>query len=471
MPLLLIALPLAGAVVCFVLKLAEKPARVCLLGVSALETLLAALMLFSPIAGIRHSICPDWIGCDSVSALFLWVTILLFFLVSLHLCAWLPAELHFGEEGETQKLHIFFSCLCAFLGTMVLVMLSRNFGLLWVAVEATTLVSAPLILFHRGRRSLEAMWKYLLICSVGIGLALFGTMLLAVASRATHAELDMAKLLNCRDAIDPAWYRAAFILILAGYGTKMGLAPFHTWLPDAHSEAPGVVSALLSGALLNCSLLGIVRVASVAPGAEVKIVSHLLILLGIVSLVVAAIFIVRQRDFKRMLAYSSVEHMGLLAIFVGAGAFKLGIIHLFGHSLIKMALFLVAGNILLGCGTRQIPLLGGLLKDMPRNARLWIAGILFACGVPPSPLFVTEFALICRLNIALSATVVALLFIIFAGMTYATLKMTAGPSGEATPPSERAAAAEKLWYVPLAALMLCTMIGIFYLYLIAGGAR
>ncbi|MDD3886626.1 MAG: proton-conducting transporter membrane subunit [Victivallaceae bacterium] len=402
----------------------------------------------------------DWIAPDRLSIIFLMLTSLLFLAVSVHTMFWLPAEKNAQETRERPDGlladHVFVSCLLAFLATMTLVMLARNFGLLWVAVEATTLVSAPLILFHRSARSLEAMWKYLLICSVGIGLALFGTMLLAVAGQGGHTGLGFSDVAAARGTLNPAWFKAAFIFILAGYGTKMGLAPFHTWLPDAHSEAPGAVSALLSGTLLNCSFLAILRFVDVMPEPLRPFGAHLLTALGLLSLAVAAFFIVRQSDFKRMLAYSSVEHMGLLALFCvygGANGGLLGVLHLCGHSVIKMTLFLIAGNLLLACGTRQIPLLGGLAKRLPRNSWLWLAAILMICGLPPSPLFVTEFLLLFLLPPWLAATVLVLLFTVFAGMTLAALRMIMGADGSVVPEPEAARSSERLWVVPL--ILLC----------------
>ena len=206
---------------------------------------------------------------------------------------------------------------------MTLVTVSHHFGLMWVGVEATTLASAPLIYFHRQHRSLEATWKYLLICSVGIALALLGNFFLAVAAGRAGRQLDGPLSLSdlsgrCRIGLIVSWLKAAFLFFLVGYGTKMGLAPLHTWLPDAHSEAPSVVSALLSGALLNCAFLAILRVHRFAPPpGEAAFSQGLLVFFGLISMGVAAMFILGQADFKRMLAYSSVEHMGILALGVG----------------------------------------------------------------------------------------------------------------------------------------------------------
>ena len=282
--------------------------------------------------------------------------------------------------------------------------LTENLAGMWVAIEATTLLSAPLICWHKSAESIEAMWKYLLICSVGIGLALFGTLLYF------HG-----------------WHKPAFIFILAGYGTKMGLAPFHTWLPDAHSEAPGPVSAFLSGALLNCSFLAIWRFRALMPAEVAPFCDHAMIALGLFSLVVAAVFIVRQTDFKRMLAYSSVEHMGLvILLFAVAADLKVLETHIVFHSLTKMTLFLVAGNLLLAYGTREIAAIHGLGRTMKLHAALWMVGILMICGFPPGGLFLTELGFVLQAPTGLAATVLALLFVVFAGMSRVAVGMVFG---------------------------------------------
>lgn len=414
------------------------------------------------------------IGLDDAGTIFLLITSLLFLFVSLHTLMWLPAdravEGHTHKPAGFQRDSVFIPCMLAFLSTMTLVITARNFGLLWVAVEATTLVSAPLICFHRSDRSLEAMWKYLLICSVGIGLALFGTMLMAVAAEsAGHIGMNMTELAKHSDSFHTGWFKAAFIFILAGYGTKMGLAPFHTWLPDAHSEAPGTISALLSGSLLNCSFLGIIRFCQITPEELKPFCSNLLIALGFLSLIVAAFFIIRQSDFKRMLAYSSVEHMGLAALLWGSGLESVSFLHLCGHSVLKMALFLLAGNILLAYGTRSVAAVGGMFGRIPRNAVLWITAILLICGTPPSPLFVTEYLLVRESGFLFGAVVLLLLFAVFAGMSMACLKMCMGNPQDSVTEPERTTAAERLWVIPAAAVIIALAAGTFLTFILNQG--
>jgi len=320
-------------------------------------------------------------------------------------------------EGEHVPHGVYYGCLAAFFGAMLFALLAPSLPLMWVAVELTTLVSAPLIAYHRTRESLEAMWKYLLLCSIGIGLALFGTMLVLHAQTTGNVQ----------------WYKAGFAFVLAGYGTKTGLAPFHTWLPDAHSEAPAPVSALLSGALLNCSFFAIVRFRSVMPAEAAPFCDHAMTALGLLSVATAAVFMVRQTDYKRLLAYSSVEHLGLITLlFALSGhvaptlaAWLLGA-HIVTHSLTKTLLFLTVGNLLLAFRTRAIAAVQGLGVSMKGHAALWITGLVFICGMPPSVLFLTELGLVFTAPAWISSTVLALLFVVFAAMMRVGLTMTMG---------------------------------------------
>lgn len=362
------------------------------------------------------------------------------------------------EGGEHLSHRTYYVCLCAFFGAMLFALLAPSLPLMWVAVELTTLVSAPLIAYHRSRGALEAMWKYLLICSIGIGLALFGTML--VMHAVELQEKGVAE--GCR-----MWFKVGFVFILAGYGTKTGLAPFHTWLPDAHSEAPAPVSALLSGALLNCSFFAIARFRVIMPAEIAGFCDASMIFFGILSVAVAAIFMVRQTDFKRLLAYSSVEHMGLIVILFAlfmrtpADLLLLALFaHIVFHSLTKTMLFQTAGNLLLAFGTRAIASVQGLGVSMKGHAALWLAGVLFICGMPPSVLFLTELGLVVRAPVWMSALVLALLFVVFAAMMKVALAMTMGePVARPAPLPRRLLAVPYLLFAALvgAGLFACTV--------------
>ena len=363
-------------------------------------------------------------------------------------------HLYFSNEPEA----VFTGCMLMFLASMTLVTLSQHFGWMWVGVEATTLASAPLIYFHRHHRSLEATWKYLLICSVGIALALLGNFLLAAAaaggtveradgtalaaatedsaeaaaSETAPTSMLLADLLRTK-GIRVNWLEAAFMFFLVGYGTKMGLAPLHTWLPDAHAESPSVVSALLSAALLNVAFLGILRVHQICVAAGVADFSQsLLLVFGLISMAVAAAFILGQSDFKRMLAYSSVEHMGIMSIGIGlggVGAFGAAL-HAINHSLTKATLFLVAGNILTVYGTKRVHDIRGVLQAVPLSGVMWVAGFLAITGAPPFGPFLSEFtvlkAALDRDRPLVAVVYLALLALVFIGMGNVVMSMSQG---------------------------------------------
>lgn len=384
-----------------------------------------------------------WLQLDDLGHLFLSVTSVLFLAASVYAVGYLRREAP-GRQTDMEEGFLFMNapeatftgCLLLFLSTMTLVSASRHFGLLWIAVEATTLASAPLIYFHRHHRSLEATWKYLLICSVGIALALLGNFLLTVAATPIgrdESSLLLGNLLKDGLFLDHRWLKAAFIFFLVGYGTKMGLAPMHTWLPDAHSEAPSVVSALLSGALLNNALLAVLRAHQVCVAAGLKdFSSDLLVLFGLVSMAVAAVFILKQTDFKRMLAYSSVEHMGILALGIGLGGSAVfgAVLHAMNHSLTKAMLFFAAGNILAVYRTKSIPDVRGLLRVLPATGVLWLMGFFAITGSPPFGTFLSEL-MILKGALDSGRTFVAvaylgLLALIFIGMATSFLRMAQG---------------------------------------------
>ena len=397
---MLLLIPAGAGLLAFGLPRQRAVRRFLLPATALAHAALTALAWVKPPAPALNG----WLGLDAASLLFLSITSALFLTASFYATGYLrrePARKTDFQEGwlftDAPEAR-FVGCLLMFLATMTLVAASRHLGLLWVGVEATTLASAPLIYFHRHHRSLEATWKYLLICSVGIALALQGNFFLAVAGRGSpEIHLTIDHLLAGAPRLNPLWLKAAFLFLLVGYGTKMGLAPMHTWLPDAHSEAPSVVSALLSGALLNCAFLGILRVHAVMGAAGLgDFSSQLLTGFGLISMAVAAVFIIEQADFKRMLAYSSVEHMGVLSLGAGLGGLAgLGsMLHMVNHSCAKAMLFLLAGNILAVYRTKSTRHVRGLLKSLPITGPLWMAGFLAIAGSPPFGLFVSELIIL-----------------------------------------------------------------------------
>lgn len=301
-----------------------------------------------------------------------------------------------GDRGR------YWALLLWFVGGLGIVPLVDNLGLVWVAIEATTIVSALLVGFARTPAAIEAAWKYLILGSVGIGFALLGT-LLAYASSVqllgeTSDALAWTRLVSIAPALDPGLVRLAFLFALVGYGTKTGLAPFHTWLPDAHSQAPSPVSALLSGATLAVSLYALARFHLVASGTLGSgFSSTLLVAFGLLSLAVALPFIVAQGDLKRLLAYSSMEHMGLGAVALGfGGPIALGglALHLLAHGLTKASLFVAGGGIVTAGRSRRIARLSGSLTAAPVDGRAFLGGALLLSGLPPSAVFVSEIAIL-----------------------------------------------------------------------------
>jgi hydrogenase-4 component F len=391
---------------------------------------------------------------DPLGQIFLGVTSGLFLMTAVYAVGYLRRESPGDREDFVEGFRftnapeaVFVGCLLFFLSTMTLVIVSDNLGLLWVAIEATTLASAPLIYFHRHHRSLEATWKYLLICSVGIGLALLGNFFLVVSTTAPGGgsiPLTVPQLCAHAASLQTPWLKGAFIFLLVGYGTKMGLAPLHTWLPDAHSEAPSVVSALLSGALLNCAFLGILRALQVCTAAGLGSYARgMLIVFGLLSMAIAAAFVIAQADYKRLLAYSSVEHMGILSLGIGLGGSATfgAMLHVLGHSLTKAMLFLLAGNILAAYRTKTARDVRGVMSRIPVTGALWVAGLFAITGSPPFGTFTSEILILRGAleqgRFVVGAFYLALLVAVFVGMAVTMSRMAQGVGPPAPAGSRR----------------------------------
>ncbi len=378
------------------------------------------------------------LGADALGLLFLGIVTLLFALSAVYTFGYMALPRH-------PRRRYYVPTMLFFLGSMTLAVLSRHLGLFWVALEATTLSSATLIFFDRSERSLEAAWKYLILCSVGIALALAGTFFMAMAlPPGAEGSLLLDNLLAAAPGMMPAWLKTAFLFLLVGYGTKMGLAPMHTWLPDAHSEAPSPVSALLSGALLNCAFLGILRAFQIANAAGLgDFARRPLLVLGFVSMGTAAAFLIHQPDYKRLLAYSSVEHMGILAVGIGIGggpaAFG-ALLHALNHSLAKALLFFAAGAVFLLYHTKNVSGVSGLAKRAPFVAVLFTAGFLAITGTPPFGPFVSELTIVLAAlaggHFWIAALFLLLLAVAFAAMGAAFLEMVFGDPPEDIPALE-----------------------------------
>jgi hydrogenase-4 component F len=457
MMLLLILAPLALAAVALAIPSGAQRPRVLLAGAAIHAGAVAALLASPP------PLAPGaWLGLDALSKITLLTTTILFGAAAVYAQGYLALR-------PDKDNRVFVGGLLGLLGTMTTVALSRHLGLIWVAMEASTLATAPLIYFNRNARSLEATWKYLLIGSLGIALALLGTFFLALSGAAPGGPrtLSVDALVAAGPALSRGWVRAAFVFLLVGYGTKMGLAPLHSWKPDAYGEAPGLLGALLAGGLTNFAFLAIVRVFQVTRAAgEETFARDALVGLGLLSIALAAVFVVGQRDFKRMLAYSSVEHMGILALGVGlgGGAAAGAFFHCLNNGLTKGVVFLSAGNIHRAFGSKTTDDVRGAARLLPVSGPLFLAGFLAVTGSPPFSPFFSEFAI---LNGALGAgrfgvgaLFLAFLAVIFVGMGTTVLAVVQGDPGDAA----RARGAREHWLMagpPLALMALVLLLGLF----------
>ncbi len=469
--LILIFLPIFAGLLCFFIKNFVFRASI-LISVSVLHLAFSLFALFF----LDNNTCfGSMLGFDRIGLLLLCLTSLLFLFSAIYAVGYINEHKEATARDDAEGFifpdsphHIFLSCMLFFLSAMTLVFVARNFGVLWVGIEATTFASAPLIYYYHHHRSLEAVWKYVMICSVGIGFSLIGNILLLAAfpSSVEYATLSFSLIKLHVMSLDPVWIKAAFVFFLIGYGTKAGLAPMHSWLPSAYGEAPGFISALLSGALLNCAFLGIFRAHEISCARGSGVFSgNLLILLGVISTAVSAIMMIGQKDYKKMVAYSSIEHIGLASIGLGLGAPAIfaTVLHLINHSLSKAMLFLISSNIFSFFGSRKCSDVKGLSRTLPLTGFLWMAGFFAIAGTPPFGLFVSEF-LIFKEMFAQSRYLVAILVLIFLGIIFAfmakiMIEMSFGKKDESLKIKKH----EALYMIipPFILLFLTFMLGIF----------
>jgi hydrogenase-4 component F len=384
--------------------------------VSAIELGFAVYLWAAVLAGGAVTAVDKLFFVDAFSAFHLVVLGLVFLLCSLF------AGIYFTDDGGSRTLsrsvvrRFGALWLCA-LAAMILVLVSNNLGVMWVGMEATTLLTAFLISLQPSRLSLEAMWKYLLICSVGIAFAFIGTIFAAASVQiggGIQADaLLWTRLISPDVHPDPTLMKFAFVFILVGYGTKTGLAPIHSWLPDAHSQAPAPVSAMFSGFLLNTALYCILRyVPLVRHALGNGFAEHLLVFFGALSILVAAGFIVFQRDAKRLLAYSSVEHLGIITLGFGLGTLGsfAALFHMLNHSLSKSLAFFAVGRLGQRYGTHDMAALSGAL----RTDRVWglalLGSILALIGAAPFAIFMSEYQLL-RAAVGAGAWIVLVIFL------------------------------------------------------------
>lgn len=369
----------------------------------SLATLIAAVFLVRRV--IRHGsflVGHDQFFVDSFNVFLVALTAFVGFTTAIFSRPYMRIEQHHGRLTPP-RLRLYHSMYQLFMGAMLLALLTNNMGLLWVAMEAATLSTVLLVSLYRTKASLEAAWKYFILCGVGIAQALFGTILLYFAAEQTLGHEGMTALLwtdldAVKTHLEPRVLGLAFVFLLVGYGTKVGLAPLHNWLPDAHAEGPTPVSAVLSGLLLNVALYAVIRCKVLVEGSiGPALPSRMLMVFGLLSAVLAAFFLWRQRDIKRLFGYSSIEHMGIMTFAFGLGgpvANFAGLLHMTVHSLTKSSIFFTAGHASQTAGTQRMDDIRGLLGVSPTIGWGLMLGSIAILGMPPFGVFASEFLIL-----------------------------------------------------------------------------
>jgi hydrogenase-4 component F len=404
--ILLVIAPLAGSAVAFAASLLRskwgplvaESAHVIAISITAI----VAAVLGAAVLADRHVFAlGHWLYLDPLAMILVGLIGVVGLLTGIYSLGYVRHDLAAGTIGRG-KLCTYYGFFDLFLFTMLCTVTANNIIMMWVGMEATTLGSAFLVGFYGQRASLEAAWKYVIICTVGVAFGLYGTVLVygeasAVLPNPGEASLWTA-LIGHAAALDPGVMRLAFVFVLVGFGTKAGIFPMHAWLPDAHSEAPSPVSALLSGVLVNCALFVVMRYTAITTAATGPGLPHMLFLvLGTLSVAFGSLMIFVQTDLKRLLAYSTTENIGLIVLGLGIGG-PLGvaaaILQLINHGITKTLLFCGSGNVLMKYGTRDMRNVRGLTTIAPVTALLLGAGVFALCGVPPFNIFVSEFMLV-----------------------------------------------------------------------------
>ena len=338
---------------------------------------------------------------DPLNVFLIALTALVGFTTSLFSRPYMRVEHHHGRLSVS-RLRLYHSMFQMFMCTMLVALSTNNLGILWVAMEAATLTTVLLVALYRTPASLEAAWKYFILCGVGIAQALFGTILIYFAAERILGHegnaLLWTHLNSLRMQLEPTTLSLAFVFLIVGYGTKTGLVPLHNWLPDAHAEGPTPVSAVLSGLLLNVALYAIIRCKVLVDGALAnRFAEHLMMGFGLLTVVVPAFYLSRQKDIKRLFGYSSIEHMGLITFAFGMGgpvANVAGLLHMTVHSLTKSAIFFAVGHAAQMAGTQVIEDIQGLLKRSPTIGWGLMLGTLAILGMPPFGVFTSEFMIL-----------------------------------------------------------------------------
>ena len=398
--IILLGVPLAAGLLLALYGHKERAAE--LNAVMSFLTFVAAAFLTARV--IRDGPMMVWeenFFIDSFNVFLVALTAFVGFTTSLFSRPYMRNEHHAGKLNPA-RLRLYHSMFQLFMFTMLLALLTNNMGILWVAMEAATLTTVLLVSLYRTPASLEAAWKYFILCGVGIAQALFGTILLYFAAERVigggSTSLLWTHLNDVKGQLEPTVLSLAFVFLLVGYGTKVGLAPLHNWLPDAHAEGPTPVSAVLSGLLLNVALYAVVRAKVLVDGAlQTHFAGNLMMGFGLFSVVVGAFFLSRQKDVKRLFAYSSIEHMGIVTFAFGMGgpvATFAGLLHMTVHSLTKSAIFFTVGHAAQKTGTQLIANIRGLADTNPAIGWGLMLGSLAILGMPPFGVFASEFLIL-----------------------------------------------------------------------------
>jgi hydrogenase-4 component F len=387
---------------------------------------------------------------DALTILTTQIVTIVAFAAALYSAGYMETELRWGKISE-KKLQWYYFLMHMFIFTMLLVCVINNLGVMWVAIEGTTLATTFLVGFYNRKQHQEAAWKYIIICTVGITLALFGVILTYHSAKGVLGEigyaLNWSDLRTVADKFEPHLMKLAFLFVLVGYGTKAGLAPMHTWLPDAHSQAPSPISALFSGVLINCSMYGIIRyhiLTSKCVGSDYS--CTLLMIFGLISVIVSMPFILIQKDYKRLLAFSSVEHIGFVALGIGFGGMYSvygAELHTFNHAVTKALLFFCAGNLFLKYETTEMENIKGAIKTLPVTGTILAIAVFAITGTPPFNIFVSEFLILADgfrsgnlFTIIFTCIVIVCVTLIFVGFIYNMFRMIFGTPTKDIPKGE-----------------------------------
>jgi hydrogenase-4 component F len=454
----ILAIPLLSAALLALLPWYWLAARLNV--VAALATFLSALVLL-----VQRPAPTGYLFIDDLNVVFVVLGTFVGFTTSAFSASYIGHELETGRLTP-RYLRFYHAMYQTLMFAMNLALVSNNIGLMWVAVELATLTTVAMVGIYRTHEALEAAWKYFILGSVGIALALFGTILVYMAARPAvgegHDAMVWTTLIAKAADFSPELLNVAFIFLMLGYGTKVGLAPLHAWLPDAHAEGPTPISAVLSGLLLNVALYAVLRFkmllaanpATISPGP-------LMVTMGLVSVVFAAFMLYRRRDIKRFFAYSSIEHMGIITFAFGMGgalANFAGLLHMTMHSLTKSAIFFAVGHIAQAKGTQRIAEIRGLTESRPVLGWGLVLGVVAIAGLPPLGLFMSEFLIVTSTFARAPILALVLVFGILLALGALMLRLSEVAFGEPTGPNNPVHAS----YVPLYAhLALVLAAGIY----------